>query len=167
MKQWHVILVSKITGCLHFWKPSCLDHVQSTKTQKAQLHLELKNTSAYNHFVDSLADLFYSDHSSGKMTMSIFHSSCLLNIMAVCYGACMQHNAWSVECGGGCILFRCQRLFDGLPKLSLQSAGTSVWLVAKFCWTISTDQSNIVKTCVISSQSNLNEATIYCLMEVI
>lgn len=29
--------------------------------------------------------------------MNIFHSSCLLNIIAVCYGACIQHNAWSVE----------------------------------------------------------------------
>lgn len=49
-----------------FLEPLHSDQVQSTKTQKAQLHLELKNTSAYNHFVDSLANLFYSDHSSGK-----------------------------------------------------------------------------------------------------
>lgn len=87
--------------------------------------------------------------------------------MAVHYGACVQHNAWSGGSGGGYILSWCQGLFDGWPKLSQQSAPTSVWLLAKFCWAVSLDQSSVVRIRVICSQSNLNEGSIYWLNAVL
>lgn len=87
--------------------------------------------------------------------------------MAVYYGACVQHNAWSGESGGSYVLLRWQRLFDGWPELSLQSAATSLWLFAKFSWTVSLDKSNIARTCVISTQSNLYKAASYWLMAVL
>lgn len=127
-----------------FRHPFCSDQVKSTKTQKAQLHSGIQE---YISFKKTHAE---------KWTLSIFHSSYLLYIMAEWYDACVQHSAWSGECGGGYVHFRCQRQFDEWPKLSLQSAATSVGLFAKFCWTVSVDQTSTV----ISFQSNLNEASI-------
>lgn len=71
------------------------------------------------------------------------------------------------ESGGSYILLTCQRLFDGWPKLSLQSAATSAQRSAKFSWTISLNESNTERTCVISTQSDLNRAANYWLMAVL
>lgn len=71
------------------------------------------------------------------------------------------------ESAGSYVLLTCQRLFDGWPKLSLQSAATSAQHFAKFSWTISLNESNTERTCVISTQSDLNRAANYWLMAVL
>lgn len=76
-------------------------------------------------------------------------------------------NAWSGDSRDSYVHLRCQRLFDGWPKLSLQSAATSLWLPAKFSWTVSLDESYIANTCVITTQSDLNKAAVYWLRAVL
>lgn len=76
----------------------------------------------------------------------------------------MYEGRWSA---GSSVLLARQRLFDGWPKLSLQSAATSAQRSAKFSPTTSLNKSNIERTCVISTQSDLNRAANYWLMAVL